>query len=97
MLAQSHSGKEADTSKTVAQDQDMVRTKASFTAKRRTIIATSTVITFALMLGLLRQAISQHFFFMASGLLVEFAWLMAAIMTCPNPPAFSTFRIFGIR
>lgn len=80
ILAQPHSGKEADTSKTVAQDQDMVRTKASFTAKRRTIIATSTVITFALMLGLLRQAISQHFFFMASGLLVEFAWLMAAIL-----------------
>ena len=61
-------------------DQEMIHTKASFNAKRRTIIATSTVITFALMLGLLRQAVAQNFFVMATGLLMEFAWLMAAIL-----------------
>ena len=63
-----------------AEDMELLRTKASFTAKRRTIIATSTVITFALMLGLLRQAVAQNFFVMATGLLMEFAWLMAAIL-----------------
>ena len=63
-----------------ADDLEMIHTKASFTAKRRTIIATSTVVTFALMLGLLRQAVAQNFFVMATGLLMEFAWLMAAIL-----------------
>ena len=63
-----------------ADDLEMIHTKASFNAKRRTIIATSTVITFALMLGLLRQAVAQNFFVMATGLLMEFAWLMAAIL-----------------
>ena len=63
-----------------ADNLEMIRTKASFTAKRRTIIATTTVITFALMLGLLRQAVAQNFFVMATGLLMEFAWLMAAIL-----------------
>lgn len=61
-------------------DLRMVQSKASFTAKRRTIIATSTVITFALLLGLLRQTVAQNFFVMATGLLMEFAWLMAAIL-----------------
>ena len=63
-----------------ADDLEMIHTKASFNAKRRTIIATSTVITFALMLGLLRQAVAQNFFVMATGLLMEFTWLMAAIL-----------------
>lgn len=54
--------------------------KEAFVAKRRVIIATTTVITFAIMLGVLRQLISQNFFTMASGLLVEFAWLMAVIL-----------------
>lgn len=38
------------------------------------------MITFALLLGLLRQTVAQNFFVMATGLLMEFAWLMAAIL-----------------
>ena len=54
--------------------------KETFVAKRGVIIATTTVITFAIMLGVLRQLVNQNFFTMASGLLVEFAWLMAVIL-----------------
>lgn len=74
------SRKDENPSKEQEIDLRMVQSKASFTAKRRTIIATSTVITFALMLGLLRQTVAQNFFVMATGLLMEFAWLMAAIL-----------------
>ncbi len=74
------SRKDENPSKEQEIDLRMVQSKASFTAKRRTIIATSTVITFALLLGLLRQTVAQNFFVMATGLLMEFAWLMAAIL-----------------
>lgn len=74
------SRKDENPSKEQEIDLRMVQSKASFTAKHRTIIATSTVITFALLLGLLRQTVAQNFFVMATGLLMEFAWLMAAIL-----------------
>ena len=78
--ASASSRKDEKPSKEQEIDLRMVQSKASFTAKRRTIIATSTVITFALLLGLLRQTVAQNFFVMATGLLMEFAWLMAAIL-----------------
>lgn len=51
-----------------------------FRAKRMCIILAATVITFAAVLGMVKATISQNFLSMASGLLVEYAWLMAVIL-----------------
>ena len=51
-----------------------------FRAKRVCIILAATVITFAAVLGMVKATISQNFLSMASGLLVEYAWLMAVIL-----------------
>lgn len=52
----------------------------AFRIKRRYIIMTTTVITFAVLLAVLRMVVRQNFIFMASGLLVEFAWLVGVIL-----------------
>lgn len=50
-----------------------------FALRRTYIVAATTVVTFALLLGLVRISIKQNFFIMASNLLVEYAWLLGAI------------------
>lgn len=53
----------------------------NFLAKRFCIFMTTTVITLAMMMGFIRVAFSdQNFLVMASGLLVEFTWLMSVVL-----------------
>lgn len=54
--------------------------KKAFQDKRMCIIMAATVITFAIILGLVRLVWSQNFIIMASGLLVEYTWLMGVIL-----------------
>lgn len=54
--------------------------KVAFAAKRTYIILAATVFTFAIMLGVLRIVWDQNFIIMASGLLVEYAWLMGVVL-----------------
>lgn len=56
------------------------KAKETFKAKRFCIILAATVITFAAVLGVVRATIAQNFLIMASGLLVEYAWLMGVIL-----------------
>lgn len=56
------------------------KAKDNFKAKRFCIILAATVITFAAVLGMVRATIAQNFLIMASGLLVEYAWLMGVIL-----------------
>ncbi len=51
-----------------------------FKKKRTCIIMATTVVTFAIVLGLLRATLHQNFFIMASGLLIEYAWLLGVIL-----------------
>ncbi len=51
-----------------------------FMQKRFCIILASTVVTFALILGMVRMTSHQNFIVMASDLLVEFAWLLSVIL-----------------
>lgn len=51
-----------------------------FMAKRGCIILATTTVTFALILGIIRRTINQNFIAMASDLLVEYAWLLSAIL-----------------
>lgn len=48
--------------------------------KRACIIMTSTVITFAIILNIIKLVMDQHFVLMASNLLTEYAWLMSVIL-----------------
>lgn len=48
--------------------------------KRACIIMASTVVTFAIILNVLRLVMQQNFLLMASDLLTEFAWLMSVIL-----------------
>ena len=52
----------------------------SFNAKRSSIIIATSVITFAIILGVVRLMMEQNFLIMASGLLIEFAWLLGVIL-----------------
>lgn len=54
--------------------------KKAFQDKRMCIIMAAAVITFAIILGLVRLVWSQNFIIMASGLLVEYTWLMGVIL-----------------
>ena len=56
------------------------KAKEEFKAKRFCIILAATVTTFAAVLGIIKATIDQNFLSMASGLLVEYAWLMAVIL-----------------
>ena len=51
-----------------------------FLKKRRSIMWATTAITLALIMGVTRQRIDQNFFIMASGLMVEYLWLLAVIL-----------------
>lgn len=52
----------------------------SFLAKRTCIILAMTVITFAVILGVVRMSVNQNFIIMASNLLVEYTWLLGVIL-----------------
>ena len=51
-----------------------------FLKKRSSIMWVTTTITLALIMGVMRQRVDQNFFIMASGLLVEYLWLLAVIL-----------------
>ena len=51
-----------------------------FLKKRSCIMWATTAITLAVIMGLLQHYSEQNFFIMASGLLVEFLWLLAVIL-----------------
>lgn len=51
-----------------------------FLAKRSCVILTTTVVTFALILGIIKATVDQNFILMASNLLVEYAWLLGVIL-----------------
>lgn len=52
----------------------------SFTGKKVYIIMAATVITFGIILAVIRAAWQQNFIIMASELLVEYAWLLGVIL-----------------
>lgn len=54
--------------------------KESFMAKRTCITMAMSVVTFAIILGILQMTLNQNFLLMASKLLVEYAWLLAVIL-----------------
>lgn len=51
-----------------------------FLKKRRSIMWTTTTITLAIVMGLIQYNSHQNFVIMASGLLVEYLWLLAVIL-----------------
>lgn len=51
-----------------------------FMSRRTCITMTTTVITFAIILQVLRLTWDQNFFLMASGLLTQYAWLLSVIL-----------------
>ncbi|MBP5339219.1 MAG: mechanosensitive ion channel [Prevotella sp.] len=70
-----------------------------FLKKRSCIIMATTTITFAAILGILRATLQQNFFIMASGLLIEYAWLLGVILISlllrvSGDQIRSTFRIY---
>ena len=74
--------------------------KDNFMAKRPCIIMALTVITFAIILGIIRLMAHQNFVIMACGLLVEFAWLIGVILISlllrvGNDQIKSAFRIYS--
>ena len=74
--------------------------KDSFMAKRPCIIMAMTIITFAIILGIIRVSAHQNFIIMACGLLVEFAWLIGVILISlllrvGNDQIKSAFRIYS--
>ena len=74
--------------------------KESFMAKRPCIIMAMTIVTFAAILGIIRMVTKQNFIIMASGLLVEFAWLVGVILISlllrvGNEQIKSAFRIYS--
>ena len=74
--------------------------KESFMAKRRCLIMAMTVVTFAVILGIVRMAVTQNFVIMASQLLVEYSWLVGVILVSillrvDNDKIKNTFRIYS--
>ena len=53
---------------------------SEFLKKRSCIIMATTTVTFAAVLGIMRATLQQNFFIMASGLLIEYAWLLGVIL-----------------
>ena len=51
-----------------------------FLKKRSSIMWATTTITLALLMGVMRHQVDQNFFIMASGLMVEYLWLLAVIL-----------------
>lgn len=58
--------------------KDSIREK--YLEKRACIVMTSTVITFAIILNIIKMLMDQNFVLMASNLLTEYAWLMSVIL-----------------
>lgn len=51
-----------------------------FLLKRPCIMMATSTVTFAIIIGIIRNAVNQNFIAMASNLLVEYAWLLGAIL-----------------
>ena len=73
--------------------------KESFMAKRPCLIMAMTVVTFAVILGIVRMTVTQNFVIMASQLLVEYSWLVGVILVSillrvDNDKIKNTFRIY---
>lgn len=74
--------------------------KESFMAKRPCLIMAMTVVTFAVILGIVRMTVTQNFVVMASQLLVEYSWLVGVILVSillrvDNDKIKNTFRIYS--
>lgn len=74
--------------------------KESFMAKRPCLIMAMTVVTFAVILGIVRMTVTQNFVIMASQLLVEYSWLVGVILVSillrvDNNKIKNTFRIYS--
>ena len=74
--------------------------KESFMAKRPCLIMAMTVVTFAVILGIVRMAVTQNFVIMASQLLVEYSWLVGVILVSillrvDNDKIKNSFRIYS--
>lgn len=74
--------------------------KESFMAKRPCLIMAMTIVTFAVILGIVRMAVTQNFVIMASQLLVEYSWLVGVILVSillrvDNDKIKNTFRIYS--
>lgn len=74
--------------------------KESFMAKRPCLIMAMTVVTFAVILCIVRMAVTQNFVIMASQLLVEYSWLVGVILVSillrvDNDKIKNTFRIYS--
>lgn len=74
--------------------------KESFMAKRPCLIMAMTVVTFAVILGIVRMAVTQNFVIMANQLLVEYSWLVGVILVSillrvDNDKIKNTFRIYS--
>lgn len=74
--------------------------KESFMAKRPCLIMAMTVVTFAIILGIVRMTVTQNFVIMASQLLVEYSWLVGVILVSillrvDNDKIKNTFRIYS--
>lgn len=74
--------------------------KESFMAKRPCLIMAMTVVTFAVILVIVRMAVTQNFVIMASQLLVEYSWLVGVILVSillrvDNDKIKNTFRIYS--
>ena len=74
--------------------------KESFMAKRPCLIMAMTVVTFAVILGIVRMTVTQNFVIMASQLLVEYSWLVGVILVSillrvDNDKIKNTFRIYS--
>lgn len=74
--------------------------KESFMAKRPCLIMAMTVVTFAVILRIVRMAVTQNFVIMASQLLVEYSWLVGVILVSillrvDNDKIKNTFRIYS--
>lgn len=74
--------------------------KESFMAKRPCLIMAMTVVTFAVILGIVRMTVTQSFVIMASQLLVEYSWLVGVILVSillrvDNDKIKNTFRIYS--
>ena len=74
--------------------------KESFMAKRPCLIMAMTVVTFAVILGIVRMAVTQNFVIMASQLLVEYSCLVGVILVSillrvDNDKIKNTFRIYS--
>lgn len=74
--------------------------KENFMAKRPCLIMAMTVVTFAVILGIVRMTVTQNFVIMASQLLVEYSWLVGVILVSillrvDNDKIKNTFRIYS--